>query len=193
MTVRHSTTERSFHLRDGLILIAAIAVGLAAARPALRHFASDRFLGLAGPYATRLFYGLLYATPIIVTCSTATLLLAVLRRVPLRRLSRQPGFMANAGGLAGVIALLLPGLIETTVAARRDPGSAAMLFGKRYVLTLSYASVPYVWCFVLGAVLPSLLRGEWCPRPDWPDRLGWLVGSMWFIMAALLWAQQFLY
>jgi hypothetical protein len=191
--VRHSTTGRSFHLRDGLILIAAIAIGFAAARRALRHFASDRYPVLVGPFATRLFYGLLYATPIIIACSTATLLLAGLRRRPLRRLSRQPGFMANAGGLAGVIAVLAPGLIETAVAAGRDPESAAMLFGKRYVLVLSYSSVPYVWCFVLGAVLPSILRGEWRPRPEWLDRLGWLLGSMWCIMATLLWAQQFSY
>ena len=192
--MRNWTTRRTFHLRDGLILIAAIAIGFAAARPALRHFAFDHFLGLSGPFATRIFYGLLFATPILIACSTATLLLAVLRpRLSLRRLSRQPGFMANIGGLAGVIALLLPGLIETAVAACRDPGFAAILFGKRYVLVLSYGSVPYVWCFVLGAILPSGLRGEWCPRPEWLDRLGWLLGSMWFIMAVLLWAQQFSY
>ena len=46
--------------------------------------------------------------------------------------------------------------------------------------------------FVLGSSLPLVLRRQWRPRPTWTDRLGWLIGMLWVVMALLTWARLYL-
>ena len=70
-----------------------------------------------------------------------------------------------------------------------DPGR----FPSIYMHVLSTGLPGNVGFFVLGALLPSALRGDCRPRPTWEDRLGWLIGTLWILMALLTYSRLFLY
>ena len=62
-------------------------------------------------------------------------------------------------------------------------------FTKPYVDAISVHLPRGVGYFVLGAFLPLMFRGRSCPLPTWIDRLGWVVGLLWIVMALLTWVQ----
>ena len=106
--MRTGAADRRLTLSRAAVLIAALGVGMALVRPAAKMLA-DRPMQFSNKVESVVFYGLLYTTPLILTCSMVTLASALLRpRPPLRRLARWPGFVANAAGILGVLASLLP-------------------------------------------------------------------------------------
>jgi hypothetical protein len=81
------TPPRRFNLGDALILIAAVAVGLALARPAVNAFEE----GLMGPRGSVRYSAMLpsiYASSILLACSLA--LLALVDRRPRPRCDASP-------------------------------------------------------------------------------------------------------
>jgi hypothetical protein len=167
-------------LFDAVILIAATAGGFALLRPALENLkdlganvTGDR--GLAG-IASSLFYGLLYAPPLLMAWSIATLAISLRQpRPPLRMLARSPGFVMN---IAVVVALLLV-FADSLMPTATNPS------GYMHILTLDVPSA--VRNSVIGSIVSLAFFRSFWPRPVWTDRLGWALGLFWVVIALLSW------
>ncbi len=174
---------RHFNLSDAIVLIAAVAVGLALAKPATSTLAA-RKPTLSGSSVSPPFYAMLYATPILSAFALATVGLSLRRpRPPLPRLIGSPGFIANACGLLGVAVACLHYLVQVLIGFRVTP--------MKYVHLLDLSIPGSVAYFVLGAALSMALRGDWLPRRNWADRLGWAIGAAWIGMALTSWAKNY--
>ncbi len=177
--------QRAVHQRLTLstiaLLIAAIALGLALAMPASRHLDDQ-----SGKWSV-LFHARLHATPVILLCSLTTLGLSLRwPRPPLKRLARWPGFVANAAGILGVF-VMLPFFIGMAISQAKSIELMSI-----YVNFVAYGFPSKVGFFVIGALLPSMIRRDCCPRPTWEDQLGWWLGMLWIFMSLLTLAEDFL-
>lgn len=180
-----SLARPKFRLRDGLFLVAAIAIGFAASKQFLNWYELNPYLHSGGDrYGLFVNHTLLLVAPTLIACSTAVFLLAAIRaRAALGRLSRRPGFMANAGGLAGVAVSFISIIFTNIFDYFYNYYQYNFYFDRILLEFLMFACAGRAWCFVLGATLPSALRREWLPRRDWLDRIGWLLGSIWIMLA----------
>lgn len=169
-------TPRPLTLGDTMILIIALALGLAFARPTLavvadaihplsqgswRNRAWFVQLALAGNVASLYFF-----LSLIVAC----LILRLKRpRPPLRLLVHQPGF----AGCAAVIAFFLVGAF-VSILAQSGPGNQ---FINMVGMMLPATAAPLAWGRLIA-------KGRWAPEPSWIDRFGRILGVVW--TAALL-------
>lgn len=182
----HTTAaKRRLTLSDFIILVAAIAVGFALVRPALSYLEANpvKLMGGAADYA--IFYSLLYGTPVLIACSLALVALSLRHPRPsMHRLIRSPGFVVNAAAILGLLVITLHYVGQTLI----DPSRAA----GTYMHVLSTGLPGEVGYFVIGSLLPLALSGHWRPRPSWTDRVCWLVGILWVIIALLSWSRLYL-
>jgi hypothetical protein len=188
MILMRTDVRRRFGVADGLILVAATAVGLAARR----WLAPDLTLQQFSEYVTKPPDGrrsltfILQLTaelssfaviPGLVTWTLACLLLRLRRpRPPWRRLSRQPGTLAC---LIATVAIGLSAAFGALgwVTADQGGGSLGWLVGQNIAVSPRTGAAVF-WCWVTMA-----LRGRWRPEPTWLDRLCRLLGFAWLAMA----------
>jgi hypothetical protein len=164
--------SRPFGLADVMIVIIALALGLAIARPALVLIAdavrSDplwRFRTLDGAVSLGrmlnnvLLNFLLFLLP-------ACLILRLKRpRPPLRSMISQPGFAACAAPLAVLVFLPLSLLAPSGLGQQIIEIAAQVLV---------IAAVPLAWVFLIAT-------RRWDPEPSWIDRLGRILGALWMV------------
>lgn len=195
------TGSRRPTLLDGMILVAATAVGLALAREetgwTLRHYLMP-WRAIPLEWVGTAVYDLVLATlPLPAAWSAGLLLIRLIGPRPaLRRLTVQPGAVALlAVGLA--LASRLAGLAVLTARvwlAGPSPGIQGSLWS---IPRLSLAIVDSVhvssgWARSLSvAVLVAwsllALGGRWRPEPSWIDRAGRLLGAYWVAVVPISW------
>jgi hypothetical protein len=160
--------QRRFTLMDGLILVAATAIGLALDRASVALFS--------------------FRNPPIrewtETCSWVVLswtcvigLLGLLPpRLPRRRLFRQPSMAASSAAWTACV-LNVCWYIPIGIREWRNGNTL------KYVLkvALDSASDPAVVSIAIAIAWSALmLSGSWRPEPSWLDRFGRALGIIWF-------------
>jgi hypothetical protein len=176
---------RRFTVRDGLVMIVPLAMGLVLAQSFVTSFLlllvrpdstpwwfkrSGLVIGLASRFASLGLVGLLVAS-------------LLPRRQTRRRLSQQPGVVAAAAG------------------------AGAMAAGELIVLALTLfrqgsisASEEY-WAFIEARILPAIaaawatqaLSGRWRPEPNWIDRSGRGLGAYWITLFLYRYVMSFVW
>ena len=200
---------RRFTLLDAMILVAAIAAGLAAFRAeggnhynqqsifVLREAGKSSFgilnsiPGRAGWFmrAQRWSREAIRTTPVF-TCLTLALLAIRLRRPrpDLRRLSCQPGFVAEVAVLATLAANLAFSAFQVALSAT---GQSSMTDPKFYATPAFFVSETSQAGLAGMAVLASwatlALGGRWRPERGWIDRSGLAMGLAWAALMLLHW------
>ena len=178
----NTRSSRRFTIADGMVLVAAVAVGSLLARAYLpglsrlmRIFNSPRMGGVSSVGRVRLWlYG--PGSCMVVPLMAATLALRLRRPRPKwLRIARQPGFAACAAAMAS----LVPG-IAVRVSMRNRPG-----FWRPDSFDQVWNGVIY-WTgpAVVGGWLALALCRRWKAEPDWVDRFGRLLGFYWVALYA---------
>ncbi len=164
--------SRPFTLGDAMIVIIALALGLAIARPgiglvvdAIRSDPKYPFRTWAGAVSLGRILNILLLNFLFVLLP-ATLILRLKRpRAPLRSLIGQPGFSACAAPIVIVLAFLPFELLLTGTAQEVMEIAAQVLI---------VAAVPLAW---VGLIVTR----RWAPEPSWIDRAGRFLGAIWMI------------
>jgi hypothetical protein len=178
---------RRLGIADGLILIAAIACGLAVTRFLVGDLERKQVWdavtsGLARGWSFKLAAGMFaeLGTVLLMPCFvTGTIACAALGlrapRPPLRRFLRQPGTMASF--LATVIlALVVPlGLAVWLGMGGKNTG------GTNVLVLLLLAGVGLNGAAIALGWLAMAVYGHWRPEPTGLDRLGRVVGAGWIV------------
>jgi hypothetical protein len=166
-------TPRGFYISDGLILVAATALGISLAMLWHEALARDSYLGYSfggwGTARRTRFSGL--ALSILITASLTVL--ALRARWPRPRmwlLARQPGTIACVASSMVVAAQLLALPLDLrTFALDASP-----------FLIAAYYWPPSVSAVVLSSWLVLALGRRWRPGGgDWVEQMGMLVGTCW--------------
>jgi hypothetical protein len=166
--------SRRFGLGDVMILIVALALGLALAGPAfiiiadaIRSAPRNHFRTFAGAVQLGRILNIIVLNFLFFFIPACLILRLRRPRPPLSTLIHQPGFAACAAPVAVVLAslplaLFAPssGLAEQVIAI----GGQA----------LSVAAVPLAW-------LSLIATRRWAPEPSWIDRLGRILGVLWTV------------
>jgi hypothetical protein len=162
-------------LSDVLVLIAAIAVGLASTRIGLRHLAEGTD---QKRYAFRIDQFFCFATPVLLSLSLAIFGLSLRRpRPPLVRLVREPGFAA-IGAVTSVF--LISGVRQLIEALVQDYDETSVFF---YLAAIGRMPAD-VGLGVCVAWVP-LAIGRWRPNRSWTDRFGRAIGFLWIVFLLL--------
>jgi hypothetical protein len=164
---------RAFTLGDAMILIIALALGLAIARPgialvgnAIRSLPRNRFGTLAGAVSLGRFLNILLLNFLFFLLPAFLILRLKRPRAPLRSMIGQPGFAACAAAVAIVLAFLPSEVLPPSGLARQVMEIAAQV--------LMPAAVPLAW-------VSLIVTRRWAPEPSWIDRSGRILGAMWMI------------
>ncbi len=187
-------------LRDGLILIAGFAVGLASSIRLVRlqtkaglgeAFAvSLAELGAEGPSFRRVsnlarlcteVY--IHFVPFLIAFSIALLLCRLLPpRPPLRRIAREPGFVATAAIACGAL-VFLPAIVRAILRqyVLAEPGIDVLRYLPTVARTMNLTSASSV----LAAWVVLAVSGRWRSRCDWVDRLGRIFAVVWLLPLVL--------
>ena len=174
--------RRKFSVADGMVFVAATAVGFSLVRV---HFRSIETLlaamrGLIVPGRDRVAG----AAPLLASWTAALLVLRLRTpRPPLRRLLRSPGFSACAAATFGVLLCVASTALELGVPPvfiPSVPGSAIFFYSQRMV---GYASVAVAWAWASLALARSWRRDR---EGDWRERLGRLLGWGWLLLFVLV-------
>jgi hypothetical protein len=180
---RRRPPSRRFAVVDGMILVAASAVGFALAGLWGRELTTQLptfFLGATSTAARSRFAGGAMAALV-----PATFAWLVLRRRPprlhLRRMSRRPGSVA-----CGVAASMLVAHAACLPLSMRTMGG----------LTSPFLVAAWYWPESIAAgVLASwallLVTGRWQAGTDWVDRFGMLIGACWIALPLALAVVEF--
>lgn len=177
---------RRFRLPDALVLIAGTALGLAAIRLASESTQypnlTDDLTALPirwSPYriSTYLACWLFLASPALLVGSLTLAVLTLYRpRPPLRRLLRQPGFLACLTTLVVAAAAAAREALGWWMDPTFDRDLNPLTFG-----LLHAASVGPVGVAILASWIALALSGRWRPVPSWLDRVGRLLGLVWIV------------
>jgi len=167
---------RPFTVLDGMVLVAATAVGLALVHAYVPVLLASRIERAEGRFVA-------WATgPPSCLALPWMLGLLVLRlrqpHPPRRLLARQPGLVACAAALAG---LLPGGLWSLSVAEFRGPAWSRLRFPEQW-----FGVIDFVAPAVVGAWLALALSRRWRAEPGWIDRAGRLLGVFWVVSFVLL-------
>src|SRR5262245_19496633 len=169
--------QRRFGLLDLMIVIAAIALGLAPFGMLERGL--DRVLGRSpGQYRITRFGT--YAVPPLAALTLAALVRSLIPpRPPLRRLARRPGFLACAAAVA-CLAVIGTAEVGWGLSKRFPP----QVWDTQIAFLVRGLADP-VGGMVAGAWLSLVLRGAWRGGEDPSDRLGQALGVGWIIVLVL--------
>ncbi len=168
---------RPFGLGDVMILIVALALGLAVARPAIglivgaiRQTPRNVIGSLAGTVALARFLNIVLLN-FLGFLLPAFLIMRLRRpRPPMRSILVEPGF----AGCAAPIALVLVFTPLPVLAPAAMEQHIVMITA----LGLIVAAVPLAWVALLAT-------RRWAPEPSWIDRLGRGLGAVWTIALPL--------
>jgi hypothetical protein len=165
--------SRRFGLGDAMILIVALALGLALAGPAfmiiadgIRSAPRNHFRTLAGAVQLGRFLNIIVLNFLFFFIPACLILRLRRPRPPLRTLIHQPGFAACAAPVAVVLAYLPLALFA--------PSGLAGQVTEIGVQALPVAAVPLAW-------LSLIATRRWDPEPSWIDRLGRILGVLWTV------------
>jgi hypothetical protein len=178
-----NTSERPFTLIDAMILVAATAVGFGILRdwaapaiwypwPRLRSIVdfTHVVLGMMNLYWTIAVVGIRLRRP----------------RPSLRRLGRQPGFVAG-------VAVLLMTLIYNLLRLYMILGPRRVLWERLYAFVLNLSSVQSIAPAVAVAWMVLAVSGRWRPDSGWIDRLGRCVGFLWLGLLVMIFVKIMLH
>jgi hypothetical protein len=186
-----TTPGRNFGVADGLILVAATAVGLAMSRmmaPGMTPRVVWGVLSTSPPdgWSIGVIAGMFdeLGTPLVMPCLVAWTLACLLMRgrgprPARRRLVRQPGAMACLIAMVVVGLSATGGLAVWVMTEPDNPHRVQRLFGAVIFGSLQTGAA-VLWCWVTMA-----LCGRWAPEPTWLDRLGRLIGTAWVAIAMI--------
>jgi len=169
---------RNLNLADGMILVAATAVGLAAVPPGTSNALN---LAIRSPWPVR------QGAPLVLMavvpgwlCWTYACLVMRLRRPRARprRLARQPGFVAGLASASVATAVSGFHILHLTLAAHPLGWSGSIEY---FSMTVTDFAGPAV----AGAWLTLLLLGAWRAERGPVDRLGRTLGIGWIAMTSL--------
>jgi hypothetical protein len=176
---------RKFTILDGMILVAAIACGLAMSR------AMGVWYGNGALYEQNWFGRITddpvkvgAAIPFVLTLTAGVLLIRLRRPRPRwRRLARQPGMAACAAAVVPIAIMLLQ-------ICRLEWCSDHVGYGDMYARWVSWKVLLWDCGFhaglwVLAAWLALALSGRRRSEPSEIDRLGRLVGAGWLMILAV--------
>jgi hypothetical protein len=165
--------SRRFGLADVMILIVALALGLALAGPAfiiiadaIRSVPRNHFRTLAGAVQFGRFLNIIVLNFLFFLIPACLILRLRRPRPPLRTLIRQPGFAACAAPVAVVLAALPLAFVTPSELA----GQVIEIGGQ----ALAVAAAPLAW-------LSLIATRRWNPEPSWIDRLGRILGVLWMV------------
>jgi hypothetical protein len=167
------TKFRPFTLGDAMILIIALALGLAVARPgivliaeAVRTVPHKQFQTLAGAVSLGRFLNIVLLNFLFFLLPAFLILRLKRPHAPLRSMIGQPGFAACAAPVAFFLAFLPLELLAHSGFARQVMEITAQVF--------IAAAVPLVWIILI-------VTRRWVPEPSWIDRSGRVLGALWMI------------
>jgi hypothetical protein len=174
-----TTERRRFNIGDAMIIVVALATGLALARVALYQMGGwismIRQLGSPGwPTWWNMFWTAVQILFCFIVALIPALIVVCLRRPrpPLRRVALQPGFVA-------LCVLVLVGMIDVD----------AIYLDLVSWPPLVHAVLP--GAAVLASWLVLVVFRCWQPERSWIDRTGRLIGVFW--IATIPWAIFFLW
>lgn len=174
---------RPFRIADALILIAALAVGAAMARPPFVSLFVWKARGDIPPPASLLPSFLAYLSAVIYPVVAAvTIALIAIQLMPprssCRRLAREPGMAAC---LAAAIVLTLA-LFQSIPVTRLYPDEWSRTNWLPEVWIMASRQCGFA---VMGAWSTLGFSGSWRPTRDWLDRMGRILGIAWIGAVAL--------
>jgi hypothetical protein len=180
--VRTKALRRRFMLLDGMVLVAATAVGYAVVHAFATQVLQEDLLSLLRGVVEDGRPGSLAA--ILMVCTVPVLAAWTLALIPLRllkprprfrRLARQPGLVA-AISFATAIAFLATLLLTIRILLGEGEwwNSLGMIF-------MILPTAPGVAVLVSWATL--IVSGRWQAEPSWIDRLGRVFGVLWIVQA----------
>ncbi len=177
--------SRRFRLLDGILLIAATALGLSWSRAIEFEFVPwdysvDRLIGWFREDGVFVVWKLI--DPVVICWMGMLVILRLASPRPRgRRLGRQPGFVACLAGSLTIAAILLGHVAERQLSKDEN-----------YMPSVVRVSIPFVYYFaqavsftIGGAWLTLWLTGAWRAEKFWIDRSGRLVGAWWLITGAV--------
>jgi hypothetical protein len=164
---------RPFTLGDAMILIIALALGLAIARPgigivvdAFRSVPRNHFRTGAGAIQLGRFLNIVLLNFLFFLLPAFLILRLKRPRAPLRSMIAQPGFAACTAPIAFFLAFLPLELCAPSGLARQVMEITAQV--------LLVAAVPLAWASLIAT-------RRWDPEPSWIDRMGRILGGLWMI------------
>jgi hypothetical protein len=180
----NSNPCRRPNLGDGMILIIAAALALAG----VRQYDQGPLAGLGySSTSIRLIFWIEeWINPWLVTMAGAALAIRLRKpRPPCRRIWRQPGTIASALGLLGLVFALLLVLGRFAVVNLRPwPSTRNPVLGfaatNHYAISLGAPMILGAWLIM---AIPSRLRRE----PGWIDALGTIIGICSILINTTFW------
>lgn len=175
--LRRDEPRRRFTLLDGMVLIAAIAAGLGAARVISQSHLGSNITSAGDAWTLLLLaaHWLVIAAPCAVSLSITLLVLRFVRpRPPRRRMFRQPGTVAI---LAGALCPLtsawpsLPLILALSPASRSSDWDEVLAI---IAVLQNGAAVAVAWTALRLAVRRRARR-------DWIERAGIALGAYWIV------------
>jgi hypothetical protein len=156
-----------------MILIVALALGLAIARPgvaliadAMRSSPHDHFRTLAGAIRLGRFLNIVVLNFLYFLLPAFLILRLKGPRPSWGSLIRQPGFAACAAPVAFFLASLPLALLAPS-------GRAGQVIEIACQILLASAA-PLAWVLLIAT-------RRWDPEPSWIDRLGLILGALWMV------------
>jgi hypothetical protein len=173
--------ERRFTIADGMILVAAMAAGLALARAGPMEWMAWTGSGWFGK-ARRLLHG--SATLFAAMMSLGLIIVRLRRPRPrLVRVMRQPGMVASC---AAAVALAVTALGWTSYDVIHTGGWSARDSIARYCRIHGAKFGPAVGAAWLGL----WFAGRWRPERGWIDRAGRALGVFWLVSLLFAWPAE---
>jgi hypothetical protein len=180
-----SQRPRRFHLIDAIVLVLATAVGLWAIRPFLPNLLEAPRVLENGRWVSRwwepvvLLNRAVILEVMLMAWSAAWLVLQLRQPRPrLRRLTRQPGFVAT---FSSVAVLVVPGPITAAVFATNSSTLGTAEYWILFELWSAIVSSQIGAAVVAGWSL--LAVGRRCrPGPGWLEWIGQAIGIVWVAM-----------
>jgi hypothetical protein len=165
--------SRPFTLGDAMILIVALALALAIARPgiamianALRTVPHSQFRTLAGAVQLGRVLNIVLLNFLFFLLPAFLILRLKHPRPPWRSMLGQPGF----AGCAAVVAVVVVALPLSLLA----PSGPGQLFVESAAQVLLPGAVPLAWVWMIA-------KSRWNPEPSWIDRMGRILGVLWMV------------
>jgi len=187
---KHGRSGRTFGVVDAMVLVVVMAVGFASYRVCKEQWAGMRaipFFRQPDEWPTELIDAMMTWVPLWLAPGTVALLVSSLRqpRPRLRRLARQPGFVAS---VAATSILATGGLMIFLVLVVRLLPSWRFDYWRAFYWPLFFRCAfdlrlpNLMGAAVAGAWLMLFLNGRWHPEKSWLDRLGQILGCCWIAL-----------